>query len=212
MNETASAPGASLLPDSTGLITSMHLVAIALFALLALAIIVVGMRKKRNRKEAEHAFDERVAEAEDAIPTTPPAPTPTPTPEPRVAVPGPIPTPPLDAPLAPAPLADEPIAAAAPLDASPAAEANAAPASGHDPADAPLTQLKGLGPKVAQLLADRGITRVGQLAALSDAEAVRLDAELGPFTGRLTRDRWIEQARLLAAGDRAGFEAAFGRL
>ena len=35
---------------------------------------------------------------------------------------------------------------------------------------------------------------------------------MGPFTGRMARDRWIEQARLLSAGDQAGFEAKFGRL
>jgi len=231
MNETSSAPGASLLPDSTGLITSMHLVLIGLFALLAVAIILIGMRKKHKRRQAEHAFDERVAEAEEAPP--PPA---EPQPEsatlpraesraeprapaaslpivatPVEALPVPSSAAPEAAPTAD-PLADEPIAAAAPQGASPAAEAHPEPAPTQDPAEAPVTQLKGLGPKVAGLLADRGITRIGQLAALSDAEATRLDADLGPFTGRLTRDRWLEQARLLAAGDRAGFEAVFGRL
>ena len=75
-----------------------------------------------------------------------------------------------------------------------------------------MTLLKGLGPKVAARLAELGITSVGQIAALSDDEAERLDAQLGAFSGRLARDRWIEQARFLAAGDRAGFEAVFGRL
>jgi hypothetical protein len=28
----------------------------------------------------------------------------------------------------------------------------------------------------------------------------------------MARDRWIEQAQLLAAGDRAGYEATFGKL
>ena len=28
----------------------------------------------------------------------------------------------------------------------------------------------------------------------------------------MMRDRWIEQAKLLSAGDRAGYEAAFGKL
>ena len=56
------------------------------------------------------------------------------------------------------------------------------------------------------------MTTVGQLAALDQAEAEALDARLGPFTGRMNRDRWLEQARFLAAGDRAGFEAVFGKL
>jgi len=129
------------------------------------------------------------------------------------------------APAEPAPLADEPIAATAPFDASPATIAATDPApieaplqpqpvqpTAIDPADTPVTMLKGLGPKLEARLAALGITTVGQLASLSPAEAASLDAQLGPFTGRMARDRWLEQARLLATGDRAGFEAAFGRL
>lgn len=123
-------------------------------------------------------------------------------------------------------LADEPIAAAAPLDATPATLAVdlGAPASGTEPdASAPepkpaaesgyrIDQIKGLGPKVKTRLAELGITEVSDLASLSDADAAALDAQLGPFAGRMGRDRWREQARLLAAGDRAGFEQAFGKL
>jgi predicted flap endonuclease-1-like 5' DNA nuclease len=77
---------------------------------------------------------------------------------------------------------------------------------------APVTTLKGLGPKVAAQLDMHGIATVADLAALSDDDAAALDARLGAFAGRIARDRWIEQARLLAAGDIAGFEAAFGKL
>ena len=84
------------------------------------------------------------------------------------------------------------------------------------PAAAPiardLTQIKGLGPKLAATLADHGITRVEQIAALTPTAAAELDAQLGTFQGRMTRDRWIEQARLLRAGDVAAYEAAFGKL
>ena len=129
---------------------------------------------------------------------------------------------------------DEPIAAAAPLDASPAsAAADApgtvehtpsfapapapAPAPDHPPAattpgDGSITQLKGLGPKIATRLGELGITQVDQLAWLDDAEAAELDAKLGAFQGRMEHDRWREQARLLAKGDRAGYEAQFGKL
>lgn len=79
------------------------------------------------------------------------------------------------------------------------------------PAD-DLTMLKGLGPKAAGVLNGLGITRFAQLAALDDAQVAALDAQLGAFRGRILRDRWVEQARYLAAGDRAGFEAIFGRL
>ncbi|WP_294356886.1 hypothetical protein [uncultured Sphingomonas sp.] len=126
-----------------------------------------------------------------------------------------------------APFADEPIAAAAPLDASPASTAADAPtaiAPATDPevpasepvATTPgagsITQLKGLGPKIATRLGELGITQVDQLAWLDDAEAADLDAKLGAFQGRMERDRWREQARFLAKGDRAGYEAQFGKL
>lgn len=131
-------------------------------------------------------------------------------------VPDPIATDPLvdEAPPARA-IEDEPIAAAAPLEASPATIADPGPPPAQatpSPADGPATQLKGLGPKVAARLAELGITTVGQIAALDADQAQELDGRLGPFAGRLHRDRWIEQARFLAAGDRAGFEAVFGKL
>ena len=106
---------------------------------------------------------------------------------------------------------DSPMAAEAVAPAISPAPAPPSP-TGPPPADGPVTQLKGLGPRVAERLAAEGITTVGQLAALTDDEAQILDAHLGPFTGRMTRDRWLEQARFLAAGDRAGFESVFGRL
>ncbi len=79
-------------------------------------------------------------------------------------------------------------------------------------ADQPLTMLKGLGPKAATRLAELGIASVDQLAALSPERISAIDAEMGNFTGRIARDRWVEQARLLAAGDLTGFEKAFGKL
>ncbi|WP_353203852.1 hypothetical protein [Sphingomonas sp.] len=93
----------------------------------------------------------------------------------------------------------------------PAEPATDAPAA-ETPAATELTRIKGLGPKLAATLADLGITRVAQIAALSPQAAAALDAQLGVFEGRMARDRWIEQATLLAAGDTAGYEAAFGKL
>lgn len=76
----------------------------------------------------------------------------------------------------------------------------------------PLTRLKGIGPKLEALLNDEGITRFEQLASLDDRELAALEERLGAFKGRLTRDRVVEQARLLASGDTAGFEEKFGKL
>jgi predicted flap endonuclease-1-like 5' DNA nuclease len=73
-----------------------------------------------------------------------------------------------------------------------------------------LTRIKGLGPKLAATLGELGVTRVDQIAAWSDADIDRIDAQLGRFQGRIRRDDWVEQARLLAAGDTAAFESRFG--
>ena len=75
-----------------------------------------------------------------------------------------------------------------------------------------LQRLKGVGPRFAQLLHAQGVTRYEQLARLTSAEVERLDSLLGPFRGRLTRDRVIEQADYLARGDEDGFEDRFGKL
>jgi predicted flap endonuclease-1-like 5' DNA nuclease len=75
-----------------------------------------------------------------------------------------------------------------------------------------LTRMKGVGPKMAALLNEQGISRYEQLASLGDEEAVALDARMGTFKGRLARDRVVEQARLLASGDRDAYEAQFGKL
>ena len=83
----------------------------------------------------------------------------------------------------------------------------AASGSGDD-----LTRIKGLGPKLADHLRGLGVTRFAQIAAWDEAEIDRIDAQLGRFQGRIRRDDWPAQAKLLAAGDTAGYEAKFGRL
>ena len=94
-------------------------------------------------------------------------------------------------------------AAAEPVHVAPAAEAGI----GDD-----LTRIKGLGPKLAEQLQALGVTSFAEIAAWDDAEIDRIDAQLGRFRGRIRRDDWPAQARFLAAGDTAGYEATFGRL
>lgn len=79
------------------------------------------------------------------------------------------------------------------------------------PAD-DLSRLKGVGPKFVARLGELGIARYDQLAGLNANEAAHLDERLGPFQGRLARDRVIEQADYLARGDTEGFEEKFGKL
>ena len=109
-------------------------------------------------------------------------------------------------PVVPLPASDilggmgEVIAAAAMESAAPVGEAD------------DLTRIKGLGPKLTGLLRGLGIARFDQIAGWSEADVARIDAQLGAFQGRIARDNWIEQARYLAAGDVAGFEARFGKV
>lgn len=75
-----------------------------------------------------------------------------------------------------------------------------------------LQAMKGVGPKLAARLHELGITSYAQLAGLGDTEVAMLDDRLGPFRGRVARDRLIEQAQYLARRDTDGFEARFGKL
>jgi len=75
-----------------------------------------------------------------------------------------------------------------------------------------LVLLKGVGPKFAELLNKRGIIKFAQISHLTADEIHRLDPTLGPFRGRLVRDRIVEQAHYLARGDIDGFEQRFGKL
>ena len=93
---------------------------------------------------------------------------------------------------------------------APAASVAAAPPPASEADD--LRRIKGVGPKLVAILHGLGITRFSQIAAWTDEDIARVDASLGTFAGRITRDNWVEQAKLLAAGDTAGFESKFGKL
>ncbi|RZT57211.1 putative flap endonuclease-1-like 5' DNA nuclease [Sphingomonas sp. BK036] len=239
MNETSatSASGLSLLPDGIATLTAIHFTIIAVVAILVVIGLLWGIKAKRSRVKASRDV---IANAEEA--GVPPAPvdsddqratTPAPAPveqrkaeqsqtQTRTVAPAPAPPPPpiervSPVPATPTPARADPSPAIAPT-VQPPAEIKAPPTPVDTPvsspafADGPVTQLKGLGPKVATQLGALGVTTVGEMAALSESEAQSIDAQLGNFTGRMGRDRWIEQARLLAAGDKAGFEAIFGKL
>jgi predicted flap endonuclease-1-like 5' DNA nuclease len=72
--------------------------------------------------------------------------------------------------------------------------------------------VKGVGPKFATALHALGFVRFDQLAHLTATEIERLDAQLGAFSGRITRDRVVEQAAYLARNDVDGYEQTFGKL
>ena len=83
---------------------------------------------------------------------------------------------------------------------------SAKPSSGNDD----LTRIKGLGPKIAAMLNEQGISTFAQIAEWSETDVDRIDASLGRFQGRIRRDSWVEQAKMLAAGAESEFSQQFG--
>lgn len=186
MDQGSAAGSAASSTLGMGPITTVHLILIALFAIAAVFVILRGIANRRriaaSREQA--GLDLKTGAA-------------------------------LEDPEQSQPATDDEDIAAAPFDTAPASLAadpapdrdERAPLSGDD-----LTRIKGLGPKLAAQLNGLGVTRFADIAGLTPEAAAALDAQLGSFTGRLDRDRWIEQARFLAAGDKPGYEAVFGRL
>ena len=60
-----------------------------------------------------------------------------------------------------------------------------------------LTQLVGIGPKLAASLADLGVTRFSEIAAWGPEQLADFDAKLN-LKGRAERDAWVAQAKRLA--------------
>jgi predicted flap endonuclease-1-like 5' DNA nuclease len=80
------------------------------------------------------------------------------------------------------------------------------------PGGSELLRIKGLGPKLAARLGELGVTTLAQVAAWDAGALETIDAQLGAFAGRPARDRWVDQAQLLSAGDMAAYRSEFGNL
>ncbi|MDA7425294.1 hypothetical protein [Thalassococcus lentus] len=76
-------------------------------------------------------------------------------------------------------------------------------ARGGQPDD--LKQIKGIGVKLEKLCHKLGFFHFDQLANWTDQEVAWVDANLEGFKGRVSRDKWVEQARLLADGGETEF-------
>ena len=61
-----------------------------------------------------------------------------------------------------------------------------------------LTELAGVGPRIAAALAERGVTRFAQLARWTAEDLATFDEAMN-LRGRATRSDWVEQARRIAA-------------
>ncbi|MFN3938639.1 MAG: NADH-quinone oxidoreductase subunit E [Gemmobacter sp.] len=74
-----------------------------------------------------------------------------------------------------------------------------------------LTRIKGVGPRLAALCNRLGFWHFDQIANWTRDEIAWVDANLEGFKGRVTRDDWVVQARILAAGGETEFSARQGR-
>lgn len=68
-----------------------------------------------------------------------------------------------------------------------------------------LKQIKGIGPKLEKLCNALGFYHFDQIASWSADEEAWVDANLEGFKGRVSRDQWIAQAKVLAAGGETEF-------
>jgi predicted flap endonuclease-1-like 5' DNA nuclease len=148
----------------------------------------------------------------DAAPAARPTPAPAPS-APDAAAPTPAPA----AAKATAKPAPKPTPAPAAAKAKPAPVPAPAAASSGDGArpmalDGPrsggaddLKRIKGIGPKLEKQCNSLGFYHFDQIAAWSATEVAWMDQNLEGFKGRVSRDTWVEQAGLLAAGGDSAF-------
>ena len=68
-----------------------------------------------------------------------------------------------------------------------------------------LKYIKGVGPKLEQALHDMGVFHFDQIASWTDEEVAWADQNLVGFKGRVSRDDWVSQAKILAEGGTTEF-------
>lgn len=169
---------------------------ILLIVLAVAALLVVGLVILRARSGTKPAAAPKIERERElgTVAETAAAPVPAPDRAPDAA-------PPVEPEIAPPP----PVAP----EAAPTTAGAEAPTGSDD-----LTRIKGLGPTAADRLGTLGIVRYEQIAGWSEADIAGVAADLGKpdYAQRIARDRWVEQARLLARGETAEFEEQFGKL
>ena len=71
-----------------------------------------------------------------------------------------------------------------------------------------LKKIKGVGPKLEKLLNSMGFYHFHQVAAWGPGEVAWVDDNLEGFKGRVSRDDWVAQAKILADGGETEFSKA----
>jgi predicted flap endonuclease-1-like 5' DNA nuclease len=75
-----------------------------------------------------------------------------------------------------------------------------------------LRLVKGIGDKLNTMLTSIGIFHFRQIANWDNSDIDQVDAKLEIFKGRIQRDDWVAQAKLLAAGKHDEFERIYGKM
>ncbi len=73
-----------------------------------------------------------------------------------------------------------------------------------------LKKIKGVGPKLETLLNSMGYWHFSQIAGWTAADVAWVDENLVGFKGRVSRDDWVAQAKLLATGAETEFSKRVG--
>ena len=73
-----------------------------------------------------------------------------------------------------------------------------------------LKLISGVGPVLERNMNAVGITTWAQVAKLTPEQIAAVEGELG-FKGRVSRDKWLEQADALATGGVAEYVKRFGK-
>lgn len=110
---------------------------------------------------------------------------------------------------APAPAAAVAATPSAPLMSVPAVDLSTAsetPSSGPEQLSAPrggkaddLKEIEGIGPALENLLNSLGFYHFDQIASWSEADIAWVDANMKNFKGRIVRDKWVAQAKLIVS-------------
>jgi predicted flap endonuclease-1-like 5' DNA nuclease len=62
-----------------------------------------------------------------------------------------------------------------------------------------LQEIEGIGPALEKLVNGLGFYHYDQIAAWTEADIATVDTEMKTFKGRITRDKWVEQAKIIVA-------------
>ncbi|WJY21671.1 NADH:ubiquinone oxidoreductase [Fontisubflavum oceani] len=204
MNEPSGAPSCATICWIAGGVLGLLLMIILIStagwgffgALIVGALVGIGaayLLKMLFCNRAQTASETMARPASTAA-SAPPAPVVTPAPEAEPETPAPTEA-----------VEPTPVSTPAPTSVSDAGTQPQGLAAAREGGADDLKKMKGVGPKLEQMLNEMGYYHFDQIAAWTADEVAWVDANLKGFKGRVSRDTWVEQAKLLAAGGETDF-------